>query len=99
MAALTTEQLLQLGKIKDAIGITGDYQDNTLAVHMIEVREFLLSAGVSAAVLDTDKAVGILARGVMDLWNYGAGDGALSPYFYQRAIQLIYEPTKSEGVE
>lgn len=92
MAALTATQSEQLQKIKDAIGVTGDYQDNTLAVYMVEVREFLASAGVSAAVLDTDKAVGVIARGVLDLWNYGAGDGRLSPYFFQRTTQLTFEP-------
>lgn len=92
MAALNATQMEQLSKIKSAIGITGDYQDDTLAVYMDEVKAFLRSAGVSAAVLDTDRATGILARGVLDLWNYGAGDGKLSPYFYQRAIQLAYEP-------
>ena len=28
---------------------------------------------------------------ISDLWNYGGGDGVLSPYFYQRAAQLAYK--------
>lgn len=92
MAVLTAKQQEQLEKIKNAIGVTGDYQDDTLAVYMEDVRAFLRSAGVSAAVLDTDRAVGVIARGVTDLWNYGAGDGKLSPYFYQRTTQLAFEP-------
>lgn len=90
METLTTEQLLK--RVKAAIGITGDYQDDTIKVYIDEVKAFLSSAGVHASVLQSDKVVGIIARGVLDLWNYGAGDGSLSPYFYQRAIQLRYEP-------
>ena len=91
---LTNEQLLE--KVKAAIGITGDYQDSAIEIYIQEVKAYLASAGVRAPVLDSDKAVGIVARGVLDLWNYGAGDGTLSPYFHQRAIQLIYEPEVGE---
>lgn len=87
---ITSEELLT--KVKAAIGITGDYQDDTIEMHIDEVKAFLGSAGVRASVLESDKVVGVVARGVLDLWNYGAGDGSLSPYFYQRTIQLVYEP-------
>lgn len=86
-------QLLE--KVKAAIGITGDYQDGAIEIYIDEVKAFLASAGVRATVLQSDKVVGVVARGVLDLWNYGAGDGVLSPYFYQRAIQLAYEPEVS----
>lgn len=94
MTKITNEQLLQ--KVKNAIGITGDYQDDTLAVYIDEVKAFLQSAGVRAAVLESDRVVGIVSRGVMDLWNYGAGAGTLSPYFYQRAIQLRLAPVEED---
>ena len=90
---LTNEQLLQ--RVKAAIGITGEYQDEAIAVYIDEVKAFLLSAGVHATVLETDKVVGVVARGVLDLWNYGAGDGSLSPYFIQRAIQLRLLPAEN----
>lgn len=91
---LTTEQLLK--RVKDAIGITGEYQDDAITVYIDEVKAFLLSAGVHDTVLETDKVVGVVARGVLDLWNYGAGDGSLSPYFIQRAIQLRLLPAENE---
>lgn len=94
MTTLTAEQLLT--RVKAAIGITGNYQDSTLLVYIEEVKAFLASAGVRATVLNSDKVVGIVSRGVMDLWNYGAGQGTLSPYFYQRAIQLRFEPEVTE---
>lgn len=88
--AITADELL--ARVKNSIGITGDYQDNTIEEYIFEVKAYLASAGVSAAVLQSDKVVGVIARGVLDLWNYGAGDGALSPYFNQRCLQLVYAP-------
>lgn len=93
MTTLTPEQLL--ARVKTAIGITGDYQDDAIEQYIDEVLGFLASAGVRATVLKSDKVVGIVSRGVTDLWNYGAGGGTLSPYFVQRAIQLRFEPEVS----
>ena len=73
-----------LTDVKNALGITGTYQDNTLNVYIDEVVAFLVGAGVA----ETNITSGIVARGVADLWNYGSGDGKLSEYFMQRAAQL-----------
>lgn len=76
-----------LANVKNALGITGDYQDNTISEYIDEVMAFLIDAGVSQSNITP----GIVARGVSDLWNYGSGDGKLSEYFMQRAIQLCYK--------
>jgi hypothetical protein len=76
-----------LEQVKAALGIVGDYQDDTLQVYFDETVAFLKEAGVSEA----NMTAGVVARGVSDLWNYGAGDGKLSPYFIQRAAQLSYK--------
>ena len=76
-----------LEQVKAALGIVGDYQDATLQVYFNEAIAFLIDAGVSEANI----TAGVVARGVSDLWNYGAGDGKLSPYFMQRAAQLSYK--------
>lgn len=76
-----------LANVKTALGITGNYQDGTLQIYFDEVVAFLVGAGVAEAHI-TD---GIVARGVADLWNYGAGEGKLSEYFMQRATQLAYK--------
>lgn len=73
-----------LNDVKNALGITGDYQDNTLSVYVNEVIAFLVDAGVA----ETHITSGLVARGVADLWNYGSGDGKFSQYFVQRASQL-----------
>lgn len=79
--------MVTLDDVKNAIGITGNYQDNTLQEYFDEVIAFLVDAGVSQANITT----GIVARGVSDLWNYGGAEGKLSPYFMQRATQLSYK--------
>lgn len=76
-----------LEKVKNALGIVGEYQDETLNVYIEEVKSFLVDAGVAESNITS----GIVARGVADLWNYGSGDGKLSSYFIQRATQLAYK--------
>ena len=76
-----------LANVKTALGITGNYQDTTLQIYIDEVVAILVDAGVTESLI-TD---GIVARGVADLWNYGAGEGKLSEYFMQRATQLAYK--------
>lgn len=73
-----------LDDIKSALGVTGDFQNDTLEIYFNEVIEFLEDAGVN----ENDITKGLVARGVSDLWNYGTGEGKLSEYFYQRAKQL-----------
>lgn len=77
-----------LDDVKTGLGITGNYQDGALNLYINEVKAFLTDAGVKAETVDSPAAVGVITRGVADLWNYGAGEGALSEYFMQRAIQL-----------
>lgn len=89
--------LEQLEEIKTALGIGGIYQDATLKIYMDEVKEFLRDAGVSDVFLESEKVIGILTRGVADLWNYGSGNAQLSLYFKQRAIQLVYKSRKEEA--
>lgn len=76
-----------LEDVKNAMGITGDYQDPTLQIYFNEVVDFLKDSGVSQSNI----TAGIVARGVSDLWNYGSGEGKLSSYFMQRATQLAYK--------
>lgn len=77
-----------LTSVKTALGITGTYQDTTLTAYINEVNEYLADAGVSDTIIGAQMSAGVVARGVADLWNYGAGEGKLSPYFYERVIQL-----------
>lgn len=77
-----------LENVKTALGITGSYQDSTLQMYIDEVNNYLVSAGMPEEKVNSVDTIGIVVRGVADLWNYGSGDGKLSSYFMQRATQL-----------
>lgn len=80
-----------LEEVKSNLGITGTFQDKTVQGWIDEVKQFLLEGGVHPSVVEDMSSVGVISRGVEDLWNHGSGDGKLSPYFFQRATQLAYK--------
>lgn len=75
-----------LTSVKKTLNIGGTYQDAALTEYINEVKAYLRAAGVS----DANMTPGLVARGVVDLWQYGAGDGKLSEYFKERTIQAAY---------
>lgn len=82
-----------LNGVKSALGVTGNFMDTTISLYIDEVTDYMTNAGVNAALITA--SVGVIARGVNDLWNNNAGNGKLSPYFYDRVSQLVL---KSGGV-
>lgn len=79
----------RLAKVKTALGLNGsDYQDETLSLYIGEVLEFMMDAGVQRAVAESEAAVGCIAIGVNDLWNYSSGGVRFSDYFQSRVVQL-----------
>jgi hypothetical protein len=90
MAQLTAAE--RLAKVKTALGMNGnDYQDETLSVYIDEVVEFMIDAGVQREVAESTAAVGCIAVGVNDLWNYSSGGVRFSDYFKSRVVQLAYK--------
>ena len=83
---MTDEELL--AKVKAGLGITGTYQDDALKFYIDEVKNFMRAAGVPQKTVESSESVGVITRGVADLWNYGSGSVKLSEYFIQRVIQL-----------
>ena len=87
MVQLTAAE--RLAKVKIALGMNGsDYQDETLSLYIGEVMEFMTDAGVQLAVAESAAAVGCIAIGVNDLWNYSSGGVRFSDYFKSRVVQL-----------
>ena len=86
LTKLTEAEILNIVKV--SLNITGAQFDETLKLYITEVKGYMSGAGVREDVLSSTLAVGCIARGVADLWNYGNGDTKLSEYFYQRADQL-----------
>lgn len=89
MTTVTDAELL--AKIKSGLGITGEFQNETLSIYIDEVKEFMKSAGVKEAVVNSSKSVGCILKGVTDLWDLGSGNGKLSDYTKERIIQLTME--------
>ena len=85
-----------LSKVKTALLIEGDYHNDMLKLYIDEVLDYMRSAGVPDDVLQSERIIGAVARGVTDLWNFGAGNGKLSEYFYQRVTQLVKWGADSE---
>lgn len=73
--------------VKNALGIQGTYQDDTITEYIREVKAFAIDGGVP----EDNVTAGLVSRGVSDLWSYGSGDGKLSEYFLQRVAQLSYK--------
>lgn len=86
-----------LEKIKEMLGITGNYHDALLQNYIDEVKQYLLDGGVQSEVVESTASTGAIAKGVIDLWDYGSGNGKLSPYFKERAIQLAMKSKSSGG--
>ena len=77
-----------LAHVKLCLGITDDYHDEILKAYIQDVQMFLQDAGIPEAITQQAQSGGVVARGVADLWNYGTGTAALSPFFHSRATQL-----------
>lgn len=77
-----------LEKIKIALGITGEYVGKTVEVWIDEVMGYMASAGVDEEVINNASTAGVIARGVIDIWDHNSGAGKLSDYFHQRVAQL-----------
>lgn len=77
-------------EIKTRLLITGNYHDSLILAYARDVKEYLHSAGIPAAVVNSGVSVGIISKGVSDLWNRGLEDGILSGFFRERVIQMKY---------
>lgn len=77
-----------LNEVKTRLMITGTFQDNLLLGYIDDVKNFMLDAGVTSNVINSIASVGVIARGVADIWNFGSGDGKFSAMFFQRIEQL-----------
>ena len=88
MATVTSDIL---NGVKNALNVTGTYQDATITGYIAEVMDYMSGAGVSDAAISA--SVGTIARGVSDLWDNDGGNVKLSPYFMNRVTQLALKST------
>lgn len=88
MTQLTAAE--RLAKVKYALygNADGNFNDEQLQLFIDEVIDELISAGVKREVAESAAAVGCIACGVNDIWNYTSGGVKHSEYFNRRLIQL-----------
>ena len=86
-----------LSEVKKRIGVTGDYQNDVISGHIRDVKDYMIDAGVSDSVMNSNAIIGAVTRGVSDMWDYGSGKGEFSPYFFQRVTQLAYKGGEDDG--
>lgn len=75
-----------LAKVKLALGETSDFADSMIAIYIDEVLDYMKNAGVSDSIANA--SVGVIARGVSDLWDNDGGNVKFSAYFHERVTQL-----------
>ena len=80
-----------LAKVKTGLGITTNYQDETLQIYIDGAKAFMQSAGVKPSVLASPASVGCILQIVSDTWNYGSGAVRISPLAEMRIVQLSME--------
>jgi hypothetical protein len=99
MAQFTADQ--RLAKVKIAIYGTAanNFNDDQLAFYIDEVIEELVDGGVRRDVAESAAAVGCIAIGVNDLWNYSSGGVKHSPAFEKRLVQLSTKVVKTDDVQ
>lgn len=87
-----------LSKVKKALGMSGDYQDELLEIYIASTMDFMKNAGVSEEAIRDKKSVAVIARGVIDSWNYLGGKGKFSTLFTEMVEQLRMTRGREEGV-
>jgi hypothetical protein len=88
-----------LSKVKTAMGISGDYQDDLLEIYMTSVMDFMKNAGVSDSAIRDKKSIAVITRGVIDLWGYSSGKGKFSSLFEEMVEQLRRTRGKEGGTD
>jgi hypothetical protein len=81
-------------KVKIAMGISGDEVNDTLSLYIDEILDYMTNAGVSEEMAVA--SVGVVARGVSDLWDNDGGGVKFSPFFHERVSQLALKSTYKE---
>lgn len=80
----------RLAKVKYALygNATQSYNDEQLKLYIEEVLDEMIHAGVKENVAKSAAAVGCIACGINDIWNFSSGTVKHSEYYNRRLVQL-----------
>lgn len=70
-----------LAKVKTGMGMGAAFNDPNLQIKTIAVKQFMLNAGITQELIESDLGVATLTIGVTDLWNLSAGEIKFSDAF------------------
>jgi hypothetical protein len=70
-----------LEKVKVGLSVSGTFNDNTLSIKTIAVKQYMLNAGITEEAIETELGIATLTVGVMDLWNLDSGEVKFSYAF------------------
>lgn len=90
---MTNAELLT--RVKNGMLISGTSFDDALTMHIDEVKSYLANAGISNETIESQKAVGIITRGVADLFTNETP--TLSNYFHERVAQMVLAENGGES--
>jgi len=95
---MTDQELL--AEVKTGLGIpevtTGF--DAVLMQKLKAIKGYMLGAGVSDTVMESDSAVGAIVIGVTDMWSIQGGEAKFSPLFHSLVSQLAIESLPAEEI-
>ena len=77
-----------LEKVKSGLSVSGVYNDDTLKIKALAVKQYMLNAGITVEQIETDLGIATLTVGVSDLWNISSGEVKFSPAFSMLITQL-----------
>jgi hypothetical protein len=83
---MTDAELLE--KVKSGLSIGGTYNDSTLSIKVIAVKQYMLNAGINQEKIETELGIATLTVGVNDLWNLSPGEVKFSQAFNMLCTQL-----------
>lgn len=88
MTQLTAPERLKKVKLALYGTAANSYNDEQLLIFIEEIIDELIDSGVKKEVAESTAAVGCIAVGINDLWNYTSGGVKHSAQFDRRLIQL-----------
>lgn len=88
MTQLTAPERLKKVKLALYGTAANSYNDEQLQIFIDEIIDELIDSGVKKEVAESTAAVGCIAVGINDLWNYTSGGVKHSAQFDRRLIQL-----------
>lgn len=90
--------MAQFDEVLKAAGFT-EYHAETVRPYYNDGLDYIIDAGVPEEVAKSDKAIGCLARYVLDTYNLNGTAVDLSPFFFRRLKQLMMKGVGTNAEE